>query len=437
MSCLRQLLYPSEEDLYKLVRFLVERLSESSNVVKIPHLNNVKATNKINENNSMGNLEDWIEKTDSKGFDLDHPQEKLEDLSLSNVLSESSESKVEDASFGGSIPQNVIEDKLPGKVNGSFLAAEEDESGRNTFGSEETLDQKDDKHVQKVTPSEDHLCETRHETEMLQDQERVLLKEVTARTSELQKLEEEFKMLKAAAHLAFDDQYPIDFHLEQLSKHVDSRKCNIMELESEWDAFRKPLEEKKRSLEESLYADIPEAQKKLQKLREVELEKQLILSEIRRREEEQSKLSEDLDKQPRQSTRTSYIERIKEITKNSRKQDADIERILKETRDLQLESNSIQERLHRTYAVLDEIVFREAKKDPVGRQAYRLLTSIHECFEQISEKILMADRVQREVAGYEKKLTSVTSRSLNVDKLQADLDAIIKENEHLAHRQNN
>jgi regulator of replication initiation timing len=58
------------------------------------------------------------------------------------------------------------------------------------------------------------------------------------------------------------------------------------------------------------------------------------------------------------ASRSSHIQRIKEITKNSRKQDADIERIVKETRELQLESNSIQERLHRTYAVADEMVFR-------------------------------------------------------------------------------
>lgn len=58
------------------------------------------------------------------------------------------------------------------------------------------------------------------------------------------------------------------------------------------------------------------------------------------------------------ASRRSYIERIKEITKNSRKVDTDIERILKETRELQLESNSIQERLHRTYAVVDDMIFR-------------------------------------------------------------------------------
>lgn len=67
----------------------------------------------------------------------------------------------------------------------------------------------------------------------------------------------------------------------------------------------------------------------------------------------------------------------------------------------------------------------------MARQAYRLLTGIHESFEQISEKIRATDKARREVAEYEAKLVAVVSRSLNIDKLQADLDAIRKENEHL------
>lgn len=49
------------------------------------------------------------------------------------------------------------------------------------------------------------------------------------------------------------------------------------------DALKESLEEKKRSLEESLDANEPEAQAKLLKLREVELEQQSVLSEIRKR----------------------------------------------------------------------------------------------------------------------------------------------------------
>ncbi|KAM2741148.1 hypothetical protein EV2_029752 [Malus domestica] len=179
-------------------------------------------------------------------------------------------------------------------------------------------------------------------------------------------LEEELELVKEAADMAFDVHHSVEFHLEKLNEQ----------------------------------------------------------------EEELSKLSTDLEKQPKVASRKSYIEGVKEITKNSRKQEADIQQILKDTRELQLESNSIQERLHRTYAVVDEMVFREAKKDAVGKQAYRLLTSIHESFEQIREKIMATDRIRREVGEHEKKLVAMASRSLNVDKLQADLDAIRRENDY-------
>ncbi|CAK7324475.1 unnamed protein product [Dovyalis caffra] len=408
-----KLLYPSEEDLHKMTRFLVERLSGSSGRVKIAEVKDVNAKGKTKEDGS----------NNDERMDLNHQREKLEDLSLHNVAPEFSDSEAEDASFIGSSRQNIIKTKLPASVNGELLD-EEGKSGRHPLGNEETAAEGDDKDVQKLIFIKEQPSKIIYEKEELRNQEKVLLEEVTAKTSELQHLEEELELLKVAAGMAFDDRNSVDLCLEQLKEQVDSKR----------DSFRKPLEEKKRNLEESLYANIPDSQEKLQKLRELEQERQLVLSEITKREEEHSKLSADLEQQPKLPSRTSYIERIQEITKNSRKQDADIKRILKETRELQLESNSIQECLHRTYAVLDEIVCREAKRDPVGRKAYRLLTSMHDCFEQISEKILTADRTRREMSEHEKKLAAMASRSLNVDKLQADLDAIVKENECLEQR---
>ncbi|WCJ38965.1 hypothetical protein M5689_019993 [Euphorbia peplus] len=155
--------------------------------------------------------------------------------------------------------------------------------------------------------------------------------DVNTRTSELRKLEEELELLEAATEMTFDDQHPTEFYLKQLNEQIDVSKRNILELKSQWEAFKKPLEERKRSLEESLYAKIPEGQEKLQKLREIELEKQSILSEITRREVEHSNPLVDLENLPKLPSRTSYIEQIKKINKNSGKQDADIEGILKET----------------------------------------------------------------------------------------------------------
>lgn len=44
---------------------------------------------------------------------------------------------------------------------------------------------------------------------------------------------------------------------------------------------------------------------------------------------------------------------------------------------------------------------------------------------------MATDRLRREATEHEKKLAAMASRSLNVDKLQADLDAIRMENEYL------
>lgn len=98
------------------------------------------------------------------------------------------------------------------------------------------------------------------------------------------------------------------------------------------------------------------------------------------REEEFCKLSSDLKKQPKRAPRRSYIERVNEITKNSRKQDNDIQRIMKVTRELQLESNSIQERLNRTYAVVDETIFRYKFSD-ICLEPHSIQLSISEYFE--------------------------------------------------------
>lgn len=71
---------------------------------------------------------------------------------------------------------------------------------------------------------------------------------------------------------------------------------------------------------------------------------------------------------------------------------------------------------------------REAKKDPTGLQVYRLLVNIHKSFEQISEKVLATDRIRREIAEYEMKLAATASRSLDLSKLQSELDATVMEN---------
>ncbi|KAG6405236.1 hypothetical protein SASPL_132822 [Salvia splendens] len=342
---IRQFLYPSEEDSYNLVRFLVAKISESSGARTAPLRD---GGNELGDEGDTVQIEEILD-----GFNSALHNVKLEDKET-----------------------NAKGDWYP-------CISEGVESSRSNG-------QKNSQH-----------------------------------------LDEELQLLKAAAEMVCDGQHPVEFYIDQLNEQVETKRHKLKELESEWKATEGPLLEKKRNLEQSLFSLYPEASGKLVKMK---METESVLAEIKTREEELSKLSQDLKKQPKLPPRRPYIERVTEITRNSRKQDNDIQRILKDTRELQLESNTIQERLNRTYAVVNETVFREAKKDRVARQAHRLLTDIHGSFEQIAEKVLATDRTCREAADYEAKLATLHGRSTNMSKLQEDLDAIRKENELLEQR---
>lgn len=60
------------------------------------------------------------------------------------------------------------------------------------------------------------------------------MEEVTAKNSELQHIEEEHELLKAAVDMAFDDQHPVHFYIEQLNAEVDAKRHNLVELELQW-----------------------------------------------------------------------------------------------------------------------------------------------------------------------------------------------------------
>ena len=65
------------------------------------------------------------------------------------------------------------------------------------------------------------------------------------------------------------------------------------------------------------------------------------------------------------------------------------------------------------------------------KNIYNLLGDISDSFQQISEKILQTDRVKRESMDFQSKLAVFVPRESEVNKLQSDLAALIKENEIL------
>ncbi|CAM8949725.1 unnamed protein product [Rhodiola kirilowii] len=366
-----QFLYPSEDDLYKLVRFLIEKLSESG--AEVPVLN-------------KGNVATISE----------HLRPKV---------------KISETKDNGNIASEIRE-------NATLKAEyEEDPLGVSRVNAPDKAESS-------------HLIKTGCEVEDPQNK-KIYNETVVLQDLVLDQSEEDPELWKQAMEMALNDQRPVRFYADQLTSQIDAKTSKFMELKSQWSASIDLLEAKRTNLLDSLCVNNPDVQDKYHNLKEVEAQMHSVISEISRRREERFKLLADLEKMPKVAPRRSYIQRINEITKNSRKLDADMERILQETRELQMESNLTQESLHRTHAITSETILRDAKTNPVGQQAYKLLNNIHANFQQIMEKILRTDRLKREAADHEKKIASMASQSLDLGKLQADLDAISKENEAL------
>lgn len=154
VCCLRQFLYPSEEDLYKLVRFLVERLSGSSEAVKFSGEKNVGLRQKIKDDNSEKIPEQFTQITDNEEVDqnLQKVEAILKDLRVDELL-ESSNFKTDDAPIAINDPLRVHE--IPQNELFSESTAEVVESKSGASENEETADKKDDEHVS-TSPEEQY-----------------------------------------------------------------------------------------------------------------------------------------------------------------------------------------------------------------------------------------------------------------------------------------
>lgn len=178
----RQFLYPTGEDLYKVVRFLVGRLSESeAPIAVLVEEDKIGGVSKDNAGNKGGPLE------------KEEVLKGLKDVKLKTQRPESSRMMSED-----DIIQRSDEFDL-NLQNGTGVVVKETAAKDLDFSQGDTVKE-----------------------------------ELSAKLSELQHLEEEFELLKAAAEMIFDDQHAIQFYIEQLADQTKTKRQKLAELESLW-----------------------------------------------------------------------------------------------------------------------------------------------------------------------------------------------------------
>ncbi|PWA28614.1 hypothetical protein CCH79_00020099, partial [Gambusia affinis] len=254
--------------------------------------------------------------------------------------------------------------------------------------------------------------------------------ELKQREMENTKNEEKMQVKKKTIDLLPD----AGSNLQKLQSQVEASANRVVNLASQWEKHRAPLIEEHRRLKEICSTKDLESSTKLSEINSLHEKIRAATAEAKKKEESYKQLVTELESLPQDASRSAYTQRILEIVGNIKKQKEEITKILSDTKELQKEINSLTGKLDRTFAVTDELVFKDAKKDESVRKSYKYLAALHENCNQLIQTIEDTGTILREIRDLEEQIETENCNKTvtNLERIMDDYKAIRQENSALA-----
>lgn len=101
-----------------------------------------------------------------------------------------------------------------------------------------------------------------------------------------------------------------------------------------------------------------ESMKKAETAKSLSEKRKELEVELKNKDQILTQLQSESEKNGREVNRSAYTRRILEIINNIEKQKTEIEKVLRDTRDIQKEINTLSGQLDRSFTVADETIFR-------------------------------------------------------------------------------
>ncbi|XP_035512207.1 coiled-coil domain-containing protein 22 [Morone saxatilis] len=225
-----------------------------------------------------------------------------------------------------------------------------------------------------------------------------------------------------------------DNNLLKLQALVEASAKRVVNLASQWEKHRAPLIDEHRRLKEICSNQDLESSRKLSEIKSLHDRIRVSTDEAKKKEEIYKQLVTELENLPQDVSRSAYTQRILEIVSNIKKQKEEITKILLDTKELQKEINNLTGKLDRTFAVTDELVFKDAKKDESVRKSYKYLAALHENCNQLIQTIEDTGTILREIRDLEEQIETENGNKTvaNLERILDDYKAIRQENSALA-----
>ncbi|EDV21397.1 uncharacterized protein TRIADDRAFT_30331 [Trichoplax adhaerens] len=223
-----------------------------------------------------------------------------------------------------------------------------------------------------------------------------------------------------------------DKNMAILKKMIANSSQRLIKLTEQWEQHRVPLIEEYRTLKSALMnKEMSETQQKLEDLKIYRKKMKEMAEEAKVKDEVYKQLMSEYKRLNKDVNRSSYTRRIMEIVGNIKKQKDDISKIIEDTKSIQREINLLNGKLERTFAVTDELIFKNAKKDGAGKMAYKQLATIHENFSTLTTIIEETGVISREIRDLEDQIEAISQ-----DNTVASLEQITQDYKQMKHENN-
>ncbi|XP_063979789.1 coiled-coil domain-containing protein 22 [Diachasmimorpha longicaudata] len=237
---------------------------------------------------------------------------------------------------------------------------------------------------------------------------------------------EEQRKIKARTYDLLEDG---DNNIAKLEGVIEAGRNKLIHLANQWEKHRAPLIKQYRDEREKYSAKTNTSQKKLDKLRIVRERERELMDECHMKDQQYVQLMTDVQKLPKDVNRSAYTQRILEIINNVRKQREEIDKVLGDTREIQKEINTLSGRLERSFTVVDELIFRDAKSNEASRRAYKLLATLHSDCSELVNLVEETGTTLREIRDLEEQIDSESTKNVgaNLERITADLKQMRQE----------
>ncbi|KAL7292033.1 hypothetical protein TKK_0014316 [Trichogramma kaykai] len=218
-------------------------------------------------------------------------------------------------------------------------------------------------------------------------------------------------------------------NVNKLETAIEAQINKLINLANKWEKHRLPLIEKYRKEKEKYSSEASASQKKLDELRALRVKERELIEECKNKEQQYSQLLSDVEKLPKEINRAPYAQRILEIINNIKKQKDEIDKVLADTREVQKEINTLTGKLERSFAIVDDMIFRDARSNDISKRAYKLLATLHGDCNEIVSLVQETGATIREIRDLEEQIESESSKNIgpNLERITADLKQMRQE----------